>query len=635
MYGDFSRDGFTPAPHTRRVLLQQGRPLTDADWNEQFAILFEQQRQFIAELTNWHGTFDGGFAITASAPYTLQAGHYYVDGLRCKTDNRPLTFPETARLSDGDHLLFLEVVEESVSPADDPQMLEPSLAGVDTCWRTRIAWRLRALPTTNLPPTSSKLTYPQSAKAFAIFLKENNKDGPPVIDDQKPRNLSVRLQPGVVATPSGACDVPQSMSSIQPQLYRVEIHRGTPADTPADALVPANRNRAGDTPAGGDANALTATFKWSQDNGAFVYSYTQDGKIASGRYSSTPPLSAGMCVEWRGALRDATPPNPYRQVQNSLHQIKGISDDGVLELDPPTFPPADNSWPVLAASSAPASETLHLRRWDHPLTNTSDDLALRIRAKEWIPLAQGIEVSFNVDTRYLPGDYWLIRLDANGMLTVNGKSATPVTISGQEILEVKDVNSALRIHYAPLARASVSNGTVTAVQHTSAEVGLGQQLRPLKPADLSSPTATSSPAPAPSPAGPPPAAPAPMPAQRERPPESAEPPIPTAQSLLSPRGEAEFRLWMNSPQDLSRRLFASELNFTPESPEFAEWLATAFISELAGQDVGALLDRLWLTLPPDHLDRDAVQRDVVTVVSMANEFVAILTAETERKQFLE
>ena len=50
MKGDFSRDSFDPARHFTRVLLQQGRVLTDADFNEQAAIQRELLRAFVVDL---------------------------------------------------------------------------------------------------------------------------------------------------------------------------------------------------------------------------------------------------------------------------------------------------------------------------------------------------------------------------------------------------------------------------------------------------------------------------------------------------------------------------------------------------------------------------------------------------------
>ena len=38
MKGDFTRETFNPRDHFNRVLMQQGRVMMDADWNEQEAI---------------------------------------------------------------------------------------------------------------------------------------------------------------------------------------------------------------------------------------------------------------------------------------------------------------------------------------------------------------------------------------------------------------------------------------------------------------------------------------------------------------------------------------------------------------------------------------------------------------------
>ena len=44
MKADISRDTFNSEQHYSRVLMQQGRLLTDADWNEQTSILLHHIR---------------------------------------------------------------------------------------------------------------------------------------------------------------------------------------------------------------------------------------------------------------------------------------------------------------------------------------------------------------------------------------------------------------------------------------------------------------------------------------------------------------------------------------------------------------------------------------------------------------
>lgn len=63
MKGDFSRDSFDPARHLARVLLQQGRVLTDAGFNEQAAIQQHFLRAFIVDLVGRRWRVGEGFAI--------------------------------------------------------------------------------------------------------------------------------------------------------------------------------------------------------------------------------------------------------------------------------------------------------------------------------------------------------------------------------------------------------------------------------------------------------------------------------------------------------------------------------------------------------------------------------------------
>src|SRR5690349_4080803 len=91
MKGDFSRQTFNPAKHYSGVLMQQGRVLLDADWNEQQVI---QQRRTETESNDVVGATgapdnDAGFAITLDTDGTtllIGPGRYYVDGILCENE---------------------------------------------------------------------------------------------------------------------------------------------------------------------------------------------------------------------------------------------------------------------------------------------------------------------------------------------------------------------------------------------------------------------------------------------------------------------------------------------------------------------------------------------------------------------
>src|SRR5690349_4971638 len=118
MRGDFSRTTHRPNRHYSRVLLQQGRVLLDADWNEQIAIQLEAMRSMMSDLIGPHGGPSHALAFDirpmksesgnklvlivangavrsefveeslnrALLPENRDVGHYYVDGIMVEHD---------------------------------------------------------------------------------------------------------------------------------------------------------------------------------------------------------------------------------------------------------------------------------------------------------------------------------------------------------------------------------------------------------------------------------------------------------------------------------------------------------------------------------------------------------------------
>ena len=82
MSGDYSRQAFDPLKNYSAVWLQQGRPLTDRDWNEQSAVISRRAQA---------GTLDasGPVLVSSETPYafkilpglSISRGRMYVDGL--------------------------------------------------------------------------------------------------------------------------------------------------------------------------------------------------------------------------------------------------------------------------------------------------------------------------------------------------------------------------------------------------------------------------------------------------------------------------------------------------------------------------------------------------------------------------
>lgn len=151
MYGDFSRDSFRPEKQFRRVLMQQGRVLLDADFNDQVAILLENQAAAIRTLLASYGTDEPSFKVTITAnpgglpPVGVAPGHYYVDGLLCRYDKERVPidpFPDDHK--NKRYLLYLAAWEQGLSASEDTRgdFREPALNGMDTALRTEVRCRI-------------------------------------------------------------------------------------------------------------------------------------------------------------------------------------------------------------------------------------------------------------------------------------------------------------------------------------------------------------------------------------------------------------------------------------------------------------------------------------------------------------
>src|SRR5512143_1310083 len=150
MSGDYSRIGFDPLRDYARVLLQQGRPLTDADWND-LASQFARRVQAGA-----FDTFGGADVVCTSTPdgfklgfdgsghLTIGRGRIYVDGLLAdnhgkpplawddalaeqygtnptRYDEQPYTFEAPALpTAGGPHIVYVDVWEREVTQFEDP-----------------------------------------------------------------------------------------------------------------------------------------------------------------------------------------------------------------------------------------------------------------------------------------------------------------------------------------------------------------------------------------------------------------------------------------------------------------------------------------------------------------------------------
>ncbi|MEU5948408.1 DUF6519 domain-containing protein [Micromonospora sp. NPDC047465] len=241
MQGDFTRWTFVPRRAYRSVLLQQGRVLLDADWNEQ------------AEITAYHdeirtrdvvgpsaGPLDGaGFAVvdragadpkaTPWADLRITPGRYYVDGVlaespvppstaRAAADGWPLDDQPYARgpvgaqpepLRNGRYAALLDTWTHHVTADEEPSLREPALGGPDTTTRAQTAWRVRLTDIgigegCDDVRRQGRFTEARGTMSAALRNSQSDQDPDPHVPDGTYRRLDN-------------------------QLYRVQIHDGSPA----------------------------------------------------------------------------------------------------------------------------------------------------------------------------------------------------------------------------------------------------------------------------------------------------------------------------------------------------------------------------------------------------------------------
>ncbi|GAB4424611.1 MAG: hypothetical protein OHK0039_41850 [Bacteroidia bacterium] len=164
---DISRFSFDPRKHYHSVRMQQGRVLTDDDWNENERIDAEEQRRTRSEVIGPYGSPDQGFKIAqlrvddGQIDFDILPGTLHLGGLRLEMEavtGEDGPVPETFRTqrdwlqldtgafgvpkveeltTDRFDLVYLEAWQQPVSAVEDEELFEVALGGPDTTTRIR------------------------------------------------------------------------------------------------------------------------------------------------------------------------------------------------------------------------------------------------------------------------------------------------------------------------------------------------------------------------------------------------------------------------------------------------------------------------------------------------------------------
>ncbi|TYB39683.1 hypothetical protein FXF50_04705 [Micromonospora sp. AP08] len=445
MSGDYSRWTHDARDGDTAVLLQQGRILTDADWNEQAAGI---QRRVQAEALDTIGRAGvptetpDGFKVSLNAgALSIGIGRMYVDGILAENHGAPpegwrstlaelvgttaILYMEQPHLpkppqvpSSGKVLVYLKVWRRELTAVDDPGLVEPAL-GVDTTTRLRTVWQVKAVqvPANYVPGAPFETLVP--------FLEAE----PPTVARLTVGTATVDVDPSPCQiAPTGG------YTGVENHLYRIEVH------TPGVAG--------------------TATFKWSRDNATVAARVTSVpatmDRLVVDRLGPDEVLSLhdGEWIEILDAARElAGQPGVMRRIKS------GGGIDEATRTVLLTQPLAATDFALDAQGQPVVGSNLRVRRWDQGSSlfdeagNPVSDPALA-GGTITIPapgtrllLEHNLTVAFSTAPtggKLRTGDYWL----------VPARTADP---KGHETAD--QPAAGIHAHYAPLALVEGSKVT--------------------------------------------------------------------------------------------------------------------------------------------------------------------------------
>lgn len=355
MRGDFTRDTRVRAERsaTRAVLLQQGRPLLDADFNEEAGLVAARSEAIVRHVVGLHGVprDDAGFAITAAGgSFTIGAGALYAEGLPLR-NSAPIAyeaqFPAgilpalTGAIPDGQEaLVYLEAVLRPDLAAD---LSDPALDGVETAVREVAGWTVRVAPLAGLGIARAALVQGLDRNQPLLRALETSGGLDAGVDTQNP-------DPGPCEIAAGAGYLDQLN-----RLYRVEIH---------------------------DAGAAgAATFKWTED------AAREAGVRASG---------AGFAIDLpQNRITDWFPTGTIVEVIDDDRARAGLTGPmGAIASEP------GGQLAITGVAAGQLTATARIRRWAAMPAPVP-------AAGAWARLSRGVRVRFATGN-YAVGSAWTI-----------------------------------------------------------------------------------------------------------------------------------------------------------------------------------------------------------------------------------
>lgn len=375
MNGDKSRDTHNELLRYSAVLMQQGRVLLDADFNELVDILSDRIGKLSFDALGNPGlallTNPDAFLVShlpgPPEDLALTPGRIYLDYLMAEIfQDDTITYlgqpylPDPPPLPAGDAAIYLEIYEEELTWVGAP-LLDPALGGVDTTTRRRTIFQVHVAEVAQAqcgldvgdPLSAGRLT----TRAVA----------PPAPDD-----------PCILPPASG-------YRGLENRFYRVEVHQGGPLGT--------------------------ARFKWSRDNGSIMSPVTA---ITPGGGQSVldvvrigrDPVMRFIAGDWVTITDDH---REWMDEPGEMAQVVDINEaNSTITLD--RLIPSGGGRGFGANADAIAERHTRVQKWDQTATiNTLDVDGLIATQGAAVSIGDGIELTFSTDPvggDFRRGDYW-------------------------------------------------------------------------------------------------------------------------------------------------------------------------------------------------------------------------------------
>jgi len=234
MKTQISRDSHDSEKHYSGVYQQQGRMLTDADWNELTDIVKGRLDDALMDVVGSGTPRHRKLQIVKNvSDLEIIPGYVYADGMMAHLSGQQFNYlaqPDltSARPIPDDCTLYADVWERSVTALEDGGLMDSALYGADTCTRTKTMLQIKWCGAGSQPEQLPK---------------------------RGDAELSVSIREGVtVADPCDPCAAEISLDArTGNELFRLEVHDVRyQDDDPAKAVV-------------------AVCLKWSSENGAEQY----------------------------------------------------------------------------------------------------------------------------------------------------------------------------------------------------------------------------------------------------------------------------------------------------------------------------------------------------------------------------